>query len=75
MMHWYGDYGMGMGMWWFGGFFMLLFWGIIIFLLVSLLKKSGQGEKETAEEILKKRYARGEISKEEFERMKKDIKG
>lgn len=30
-------------------------------------------ESETALEILKKRYARGEITKEEFEQMKKDI--
>lgn len=28
---------------------------------------------ESAAEILKKRYARGEISKEEFEAMKKDL--
>ena len=31
------------------------------------------GETETAFEILKKRYARGEITKEEFEQMKKGI--
>lgn len=30
---------------------------------------------ETALDILKKRYARGEISREEFEQMKKDITG
>ncbi len=70
MMHWFGNYGTTMG---FGWVFMILFWGMIIFITLSLWKKNDYGKKETADEILKKRYARGEISKEEFERMKKDI--
>lgn len=32
-------------------------------------------EKETPLEIIKRRYVKGEISKEEFDRMKKDLEG
>ncbi|HAD05462.1 MAG: hypothetical protein A2005_01970 [Desulfuromonadales bacterium GWC2_61_20] len=61
--------------------FMLLFWGFAIFGLICAFRelanrgKSGK-EKEAQEsslDILKKRYARGEIGKEEFERMRKDL--
>lgn len=77
MMHWFGDYGYGMGHG-FGWLFMILFWVVIILLVISLAKllsKRCAGEKtdRSAEEILKVRYARGEITKEEFDRMKKDI--
>lgn len=65
----------------FGGF-MWIFWIIIIVVLVFLVKwlfeQSGSRyseskEKETPLEILKKRYARGEINKQEFEQKKKDL--
>lgn len=66
----------GYGGWMFGGMwtFSLLFWVFVIvgvLLLVKWLQK--QNTNETALEILKKRYARGEIDKETFERMKKEI--
>ena len=70
-MMWYSNYPIFHG---FGGFFMILFWIAVILIVVSLVKKGSGGEKETAEDILKKRYARGEISKEEFERMKKELR-
>ncbi len=55
--------------------FALIFWILIIVGLVLLIKYlwEGGGAKRTEEsalEILKKRYARGEISKEEFEERK-----
>ncbi|RMD60685.1 SHOCT domain-containing protein [Candidatus Parcubacteria bacterium] len=65
---------------WFGGgwIMMLLWWGLIIAGIVLLVKwiteqKSQSPREESALEILKKRYARGEITKEEFEQMKKDL--
>ncbi len=69
MMHWFGDYGMGFG---FGWVFMILFWGLVIMGIIYLVKMltggSGSSEpRETAEDIIKKRFARGELSREEFE--------
>ncbi len=57
----------------FGGMFMIFFWVMLLLICISLVRKGGAREKETAAEILKKRYARGEISQEEFARMKKEI--
>jgi len=58
----------------FGFGFMVLFWGLVIFGLVLLLKKSSSSnEKDRSIEILKERYAKGEITKEQFEKMKKDL--
>lgn len=69
----YGPYGGWM-------FFHFLFWILIIgvvLLIVWLVRQPGRYERghggESSLDILKKRYARGEISKEEFEKMKKDI--
>lgn len=52
----------------------------IIFLLVWMLvkmrmprRRKGSFGQKASLEILKKRYARGEITKEEFENLKKDL--
>ena len=72
----------GWGMGWFGMIFMLVFWVLVIVGLVFLIKwliqttSSGKTDGRTgpkAIDILKERYARGEISKEEFETIKQDL--
>lgn len=49
---------------------------VVIYFVYQQSKKgggSGLPWQETPMDILKKRYARGEITKEEFERLKRDI--
>ncbi len=76
---WAWHYGMMGGGW---GIFMMmismvLFWGLIIGGIVLLVRfifpQSGSKPSEDSSEILKRRYARGEIGKEEFESKKRDI--
>jgi len=68
----------GMG-WWmaFGGLWMLIFWGALIALIVwGIAKLSGRGDttpKRDPLDVAKERYAKGEISREEFEQLKKDL--
>jgi len=55
---------------------MILVWVGIIWLIVWLFKNLKQDSKISepqAIEILKKRYAKGEITKKEYEEIKKDI--
>lgn len=65
----------GHGPFWVGGPFMIVFWIVIIFVIVFLIKSlvMGKPQPETALDILNKRYATSEITKEEFSLMKKDI--
>ena len=78
MMNWgWGDY--GMGGYGFGWLFMIVFWAVVILGIIYLVKMltggAGKSEKmETAEDILKKRFAGGEISREEFEKAMQVLK-
>jgi putative membrane protein len=62
---------MGGWIWIFPALTFVLFWGGVYLLGRSELSNNRSGE--TAMEILKKRYARGEISKGEVEEMKRDM--
>lgn len=68
MMGWYG-----------GGIMMVIFWVLFIGLIVWIVREAGGRNSHSthsssqALNILKERYAKGEISKEEFESKKKDL--
>ncbi len=69
----------GFGGWWTMGIFWLVVIGLIVWLVVYLVRggtiNSGStGGDVKALEILKTRYARGEIDKKEYEEKLKDLK-
>lgn len=67
-----------------GFIFQVLFWGLIVLLIVRLFRSShsshcchNDGTEEVGGdrslEIIRERYAKGEIDKKEFEQLKKDL--
>jgi putative membrane protein len=73
MFHYFGFNGM-----WFGW----IFWLAVIVMIVLLIVRNSSSQKsnyneiknyESPLDILKKRYAKGEINKEEFDRIKNDL--
>ncbi len=81
----WGGHGVGWGMmggfgwWWFMPIFMILFWGLVIWGIVALVRgvrgsrDADSSKEDSALEVLKKRYARGEINKDEYEEKKRDL--
>jgi putative membrane protein len=77
MMGW-GNHGYGMG--WFGGIFMILFWVVVIAGIIFAIRYLATGKggdvidsKQDPLELLRERYARGEIDTEEFEERKRTL--
>ena len=78
----FGNYD-GFHMLWGGGWLMILFWVTVIVVMILVLKQifaTAQLQndlpntiKEMPEEIVKKRYARGEISREEYTEFLKNL--
>jgi putative membrane protein len=66
-----------------GFIFQALFWGLIVLLIVKLFRghshphccqhEMEDNEGDNSLNIIKERYAKGEIDKKEFEQMKKDL--
>jgi putative membrane protein len=70
-----GYYGMGGGFMW---LFPLIGLGIFLYVIYMIFNRTNLTNNtginsESALEVLKKRYARGDITKEEFTEMKKDL--
>jgi putative membrane protein len=75
MMGDWGPWGAGMG---FGGIFMILFWVLVLLGVVALAKwlfsgAAGGGSGRRPLDILKERYARGDITREQYEQMRRDL--
>ena len=71
-----GGYGWG----WFMPIIMVVFWGLVVWGIVALVRGVGncctptqRDDTESALDILRKRYARGEINREEFEAKKREL--
>jgi len=60
-----------------GIFLMVIFWGSIIALIVWIVRRATNRGASSGGvsplDIAKERYARGEISREQFEQIKKDL--
>lgn len=70
---------MFMGSMWFGWIFWILIIGLIFILIWTSTREKNKyipfdQKGEDAMDILKKRYAKGEITKEQFRQMKEDLK-
>lgn len=78
MMHRYGEHGWGMGLgmgwWWIIGIIIMV---IIVWVIVKVINQSNHSnarlDNKSPLDILKERYARGEIDKQEFEERKKTL--
>ena len=68
----------GMG-WWmaFGGVWMVIFWvgliALIVWGITRLTRRNDSSSKHNPLNMARERYAKGEISREEFEQIKKDL--
>ncbi|QGY41445.1 hypothetical protein GM415_15410 [Pseudodesulfovibrio cashew] len=72
------SFGHGFGMGGFGFIFNLLFIGLLAYLVYKIIKRvsrsDGRQDRNDSLEILKRKYANGEINSEEFNRMREILK-
>jgi putative membrane protein len=69
-----GGYGYGLGGMFMGILFLIVIAVVIYFVVHNVKTKGGGFGGESALDILKKRLAKGEITKEEYDKMKDDLR-
>ena len=74
-MAWHMTDGIG---WWmlFGGLLWFLFWGTLIYQAVAFFRSrmnASTHELDDPVDVAKRRYARGEIGSDEYERLRRDL--
>ena len=76
-MMWSGMEGVGWGWIGLGLVHMVLFWVLVILALIGLVKWLAPGapplSEQRAIDILKARYAKGELTREQFEQLKREL--
>ena len=70
--------GMGGGFMWFGWIFGVIFIGLIIWVVIAIVNKNQNSNQslpvsETPLDILRRRYAKGEITKDEFDETRRNL--
>ena len=72
-VHWNDGWHMmgGMGVWW---ILILIVVGLVAWFIVTQSRRRDYPTNETPEQVVKRRYANGEISREEYERILEDLR-
>ena len=73
MMDGLGGHGWRMGWWWIIGLIIVI---AVVWVVIKSMNQntvSSQSKEKSALDVLKERYAKGEIDKQEFEERKKDL--
>ena len=63
------------GQWYWGVAMMLIFWGAIVALAIVVTRGRTREERPSARALLDERFAKGEVSQEEYERKRAVLEG
>ena len=72
MMWWSGDW--GWGAWVVMSLMMLAFWALVIWAFLSVARSNGSHRRDSSDDILSDRFARGEIDEAEYRRRRELIR-